>query len=80
MCVGKGRTQMRDCGSFGFGRRRALGIVGAAMASLALAACGSSGEENGSAAAAQVDGAIEKPNLKLGFIKMTVMPPLAIAK
>ena len=71
---------MREWGSFGFGRRRALGIVGAAMASLALAACGSSSDENGSVAAAQVDGAIEKPNLKLGFIKLTDMAPLAIAK
>lgn len=50
------------------------------MASLALAACGSSGDESGPVAAARIDGAIEKPNLKLGFIKLTDMAPLAIAK
>lgn len=48
----------------------------------ALAACGgdksSSNGENITAAA--VDGSIEKPVLKLGFIKLTDMAPLAIAK
>jgi nitrate/nitrite transport system substrate-binding protein len=73
---------MRDFGSYGFGRRQVLGIVGAAMASLALAGCGSSGDESGGAtvAAADLDGPVEKPNLKLGFIKLTDMAPLAIAK
>jgi nitrate/nitrite transport system substrate-binding protein len=72
---------MRDFGSFGFGRRQALGMVGAAMASLALAGCGSSSDESGATvAAANLDGAVEKPNLKLGFIKLTDMAPLAIAK
>src|SRR3546814_11917666 len=30
--------------------------------------------------AATVDGQVEKPNVKLGFIKLTDMAPLAIAK
>ncbi len=55
----------------------------AGIASLALASCGSgggSGDGSGAnIAAANLDGAIEKPNLKLGFIKLTDMAPLAIA-
>jgi len=54
-----------------------------AACSVALAACGggdSSGSSGETVTAATVDGAIEKPALKLGFIKLTDMAPLAIAK
>ena len=63
---------------FGFNRR---GILAAALAGLALAGCGSGADEDGATvAAATIDGEIEKPSLKLGFIKLTDMAPLAIAK
>ena len=63
---------------FTFDRR---GVLAAALAGLTLAACGSSGEDEGEkVVAAAIDGAVEKPNLKLGFIKLTDMAPLAIAK
>ena len=54
-----------------------------AVCSLAIAACGSGGDKPAGGekvTAAKVDGAIEKPALKLGFIKLTDMAPLAIAK
>ena len=68
--------------SAGFLTRRAIsGAVAAIALSLALAGCGSSDDgSGGNVAAANTDGAIEKPNLKLGFIKLTDMAPLAIAK
>ena len=68
--------------SAGFLTRRAIsGAVAAIALSLALAGCGSSDAgSGGNVAAANADGAIEKPNLKLGFIKLTDMAPLAIAK
>jgi len=58
------------------------GVIAAVMASMALAACGSSSDTPSATevTAAAVDGAIEKPSLKLGFIKLTDMAPLAIAK
>ncbi|WP_305098517.1 CmpA/NrtA family ABC transporter substrate-binding protein [Croceibacterium aestuarii] len=65
------------------GRRRVIAALVSAAACLALAGCGSSSETAASedtAAAASLDGAIEKPNVKLGFIKLTDMAPLAIAK
>jgi len=63
---------------FGFARR---GVLAAIAAGLMVAACGSGDAPKGEAvAAANLDGAIEKPNLKLGFIKLTDMAPLAIAK
>ena len=65
---------------FGFDRR---GMLAAVAASLALAGCGSGGgaaSGGDGAAAAKGNGAVEKPNLKLGFIKLTDMAPLAIAK
>ncbi|MDD3798955.1 MAG: CmpA/NrtA family ABC transporter substrate-binding protein [Novosphingobium sp.] len=65
---------------FKFDRR---GVLAAVAASLALAGCGSGGGDGAggeTVAAAAVDGAVEKPNLKLGFIKLTDMAPLAIAK
>lgn len=59
-------------------------IVMAAVGSVALAACGGGGSEAPSSEnnvqAAALDGAVEKPVLKLGFIKLTDMAPLAIAK
>jgi nitrate/nitrite transport system substrate-binding protein len=60
--------------------RRAALAAGLAALALALAGCGSSGEGSETVAAAAIDGAVEKPNLKLGFIKLTDMAPLAIAK
>ncbi|MEL7199819.1 MAG: CmpA/NrtA family ABC transporter substrate-binding protein [Pseudomonadota bacterium] len=63
---------------FSFDRR---GVVAAVLASFALAACGGSPEGSGeTVVAASLDGEIEKPNLKFGFIKLTDMAPLAIAK
>jgi nitrate/nitrite transport system substrate-binding protein len=60
--------------------RRAVVALGAAGMALTLTACGSKEESGATVAAAVIDGAIEKPNLKLGFIKLTDMAPLAIAK
>lgn len=64
---------------FGFTRRAA---VVALMTSVALAGCGSKSEAPAEDAvkAAAVPGAVEKPALKFGFIKLTDMAPLAIAK
>ena len=57
------------------------GMIAAVLASVALAGCGSGAEADGEqVVAASIDGAVEKPNLKLGFIKLTDMAPLAIAK
>ena len=58
-------------------------VLAAILGSVALAACGggdSTASKGETVAAAKVDGAIEKPVLKLGFIKLTDMAPLAIAK
>ena len=64
--------------AFEFDRR---GAVAAVLASVALVACGETPEASGDTVlAASLDGAIEKPNLKFGFIKLTDMAPLAIAK
>ncbi len=65
--------------AFNFTRR---GVLTAAVASAMLAACGSGGSEADGAnvTAASLDGAVEKPVLKFGFIKLTDMAPLAIAK
>ena len=55
-----------------------------AVCAVSLTACGSGGDGSSKGAASgtpsTVDGAIEKPSLKLGFIKLTDMAPLAIAK
>ncbi|MFD2578386.1 ABC transporter substrate-binding protein [Novosphingobium colocasiae] len=59
---------------YGFTRRAA---VVALMASVALAGCGKS---NDAAKPAATAGAVEKPNLKLGFIKLTDIAPLVVAK
>jgi nitrate/nitrite transport system substrate-binding protein len=62
-----------------FGRR---GFVAALLMGVALAGCGSGGTPagDGDAARSAAEKGIEKPNLKLGFIKLTDMAPLAIAK
>jgi len=65
---------------FGFRRR---GMIVAMLASVALAGCGKGGETpaaNGDIAKIAAANGIEKPNVKLGFIKLTDMAPLAIAK
>lgn len=61
-------------------KRRFLMAGGALLAGAAagLAGCGES--EPRSNGATTPAGAVEKPNLKLGFIKLTDMAPLAIAK
>lgn len=62
-----------------FAKRLSMATL-ASVASLALVSCSSGGDSAGdNLAAANVDGAIEKPNLTLGFIKLTDMAPLAIA-
>lgn len=65
----------------GFGLTRRAAVV-ALMAGVALAGCGHKSEApSGDAVkAAAAGGAVEKPVLKLGFIKLTDMAPLAIAK
>jgi len=58
------------------------GFIAALMLSVAVAGCGGSktpAEGGETTKAAAVEG-IEKPNLKFGFIKLTDMAPLAIAK
>lgn len=67
----------------GFGGLRLdrRGMVAALLAGVALAGCGGSGESGGEKVeAAKIEGAVEKTDLKLGFIKLTDMAPLAIAK
>lgn len=55
-----------------------------AVCAVSLSACGSGGDSSSnsgeSVKPSTIDGAIEKPSLKLGFIKLTDMAPLAIAK
>ena len=68
----------REASSWRFDRRA---VVAAMLASAALTGCGSATHPAGdAAAAASIAGRPEKPNLKLGFIKLTDMAPLAIAK
>ncbi|MEL7188415.1 MAG: CmpA/NrtA family ABC transporter substrate-binding protein [Pseudomonadota bacterium] len=65
-------------GGMKFDRR---GVMAAALASVALAGCSDAPSGSGeNVVAANLDGSIEKPNLTLGFIKLTDMAPLAIAK
>ncbi|MEM9656400.1 MAG: CmpA/NrtA family ABC transporter substrate-binding protein [Actinomycetota bacterium] len=61
-----------------------LGLGAAAAGGVVLSACGSDDTATGAtetavAPAAGATGGIEKPSLKLGFIKLTDMAPLAIA-
>lgn len=64
-----------------FGRRGAIAVL---LASVALASCGKGGGEApaGDSEIAKIAAAngIEKPNLKLGFIKLTDIAPLVVAK
>ena len=60
-------------------RRTALVTLSAFAATAALGACGTGADEGVVAAAADANGPPEKPNLRLGFIKLTDMAPLAIA-
>lgn len=55
-------------------------MIAALLAGVALAGCGKGGGSASDAPAAAAANGIEKPNLKLGFIKLTDMAPLAIAK
>ncbi len=65
---------MDKVSGFRFDRR---GVIAALLMATALTGCGKSDD---AAKTAVVAGAVEKPNLKLGFIKLTDMAPLAIAK
>lgn len=58
------------------------GIIAAMLASVALVGCGKSSAPAGGGDVAKIaaEKGIEKPNLKLGFIKLTDMAPLAVAK
>ena len=69
-------------GKFGMTRRRATLTMVSAAAMLALGACGGGAPEPSADAMSQgaAAGAVEKPSLKLGFIKLTDMAPLAIAR
>jgi len=55
-----------------------------AVCAVSLTACGSGTDSSSNSGEtvkpSTIDGAIEKPSLKLGFIKLTDMAPLAIAK
>ena len=79
---GKGRKKTMN-GNRGnrFDRR---GFTAALLLGLALAACGSSSDKpagsGGDIAKVAAEKGIEKSNLKLGFIKLTDMAPLAVAK
>ncbi|EJL31305.1 CmpA/NrtA family ABC transporter substrate-binding protein [Novosphingobium sp. AP12] len=66
---------MRKVRGNGFTRQAAAVAL---MAGAALAGCGKS--DAPTEAAKVVAGGVEKPSLKLGFIKLTDMAPLAIAK
>lgn len=64
----------------GIGRR---GMIAAMLASVALAGCGKGGEApapGGEVAKIAAANGIEKSNLKLGFIKLTDIAPLVVAK
>lgn len=58
--------------------RRAALAFGAAALAFGLAGCG--GNDAAEKPAATAPGGIEKPNLKLGFIKLTDIAPLVVAK
>jgi len=63
--------------------KKIISAAAAATLSLTLAACGGGSPDGSSGPVAATDipeGAVEKPQLKLGFIKLTDMAPLAIAK
>ncbi|MDZ4307158.1 CmpA/NrtA family ABC transporter substrate-binding protein [Allopontixanthobacter sp.] len=60
--------------------RRSFLILSACAFTLSACSGSKPAEEGDTIAAPSVDGAVEKPVLKLGFIKLTDMAPLAIAK
>ena len=70
---------MKTAGKFGFDKRS---IVAAILLGPALAGCGKSSAppEGGDIAKVAAAKGIEKSTLKLGFIKLTDMAPLAVAK
>lgn len=59
---------------------RLISISAMVAVSMALAGCGGAPSDEAAASKAAPTGAVEKPVLKLGFIKLTDMAPLAIAK
>lgn len=69
---------MRDRIAFNRRGSAARGFVTALLAGIAVAACGKSGSAPEKPAASA--NGLEKPVLKLGFIKLTDMAPLAIAQ
>lgn len=58
--------------------RNRRGMIAALLAGIAVAGCGKGGDTPDKPAASA--GGVEKPVLKLGFIKLTDMAPLAIAQ
>jgi nitrate/nitrite transport system substrate-binding protein len=69
---------MTDRAPTGFSRRL---LMGGSLAALAAAAAGCSPKpESGAARPVAGPGSLEKDTLKLGFIKLTDMAPLAVAK
>ena len=62
-------------GRNGFNRR---GMIAALLAGIAVASCGKSGDAPEKPAASA--NGIEKPVLKLGFIKLTDIAPLVVAQ
>ncbi|WP_206065856.1 MULTISPECIES: CmpA/NrtA family ABC transporter substrate-binding protein [unclassified Novosphingobium] len=62
----------------GLGRFNRRGMIAALLAGVAVASCGKGGDAPEKPAASA--NGIEKPVLKLGFIKLTDMAPLAIAQ
>lgn len=70
----------KDMGRKGIGRR---GVVAALLLGVALAGCGKADAPaagTGDVARIAAEKGIEKPNLKLGFIKLTDIAPLVVAK
>jgi nitrate/nitrite transport system substrate-binding protein len=70
---------MTDLTPKGFSRRLLLGGSLAVLA-VTAAACSPKSKSGGKVAPAPIAGAVEKDTLKLGFIKLTDMAPLAVAK
>lgn len=56
------------------------GLIAALLAGAALAGCGKSDGAGDKVKPAAIAGAVEKTDLKLGFIKLTDMAPLAVAR
>lgn len=71
---------MQDHGQFRLSRRLLLGGSLTAVAFAAAACSRGGGQKAAPAGGAAPQGSVEKPDLKLGFIKLTDMAPLAVAK